>query len=114
MELSPTYGAGQERLLTAQERRADPRTACSAGRAGGPLHAVLVTHPPKLLHAPRSSRAGASLGQPRGVPDRTTVATCHPLAPRESTAVQPESGRADRRRRGWQDSEGDRQIKRRA
>jgi hypothetical protein len=34
-----------------EERGADPRPACSAGRTGGPLHAVLVTHPPRLLHA---------------------------------------------------------------
>src|SRR5436305_9425502 len=33
------------------ERGADSRPACSAGRTGGPLRAVLVTHPPRLLHA---------------------------------------------------------------
>jgi hypothetical protein len=34
-------------------RGEDPRPACSAGRTGGPLHAVLVTHPPRLLmHEP--------------------------------------------------------------
>jgi hypothetical protein len=50
LELSPTHGAIQERLLKARRTRADPRSACSAGRTGGPLHAVLVTHPPRLRH----------------------------------------------------------------
>ena len=47
-----------------EERGADPRPACSAGRTGGPLHAVLVTHPPRLLHARTtgSLRAEVPLG----------------------------------------------------
>jgi hypothetical protein len=54
LELSPTHGAGQQRLLNARGTRADPPPACSAGRTNGPLHAVLVTRPPRLLHARRS------------------------------------------------------------
>jgi hypothetical protein len=46
-----------------EERGADPRPACSAGRTGGPLHAVLVTHPPRLLHA----RTGRTLSHPGSV-----------------------------------------------
>src|SRR2546421_11730868 len=46
-----------------EERAADPRPTCSAGRTGGPLHAVLVTHPPRLLHA----RTGRTLSHPGSV-----------------------------------------------
>ena len=43
----------QERLLNARGTRADPRPACLAAvcRTGGQLHAVLVKHRPRLLHA---------------------------------------------------------------
>jgi hypothetical protein len=51
LELSPTHGAGQDISRMREERRADPRPARSSGRTAGPLHAILVTHPPRLLQA---------------------------------------------------------------
>ena len=42
-----------------EERGADPRPACSAGRTAGPLHAVLATHPPRLLQARNSRHVAA-------------------------------------------------------
>ena len=42
-----------------EERGADPRPACSAGRTAGPLHAVPATHPPRLLQARNSRHVAA-------------------------------------------------------
>src|SRR5438046_1321758 len=70
-----------------EERGADPRPACSAGRTGDPLHAVLVTHPPRLLHArirrtlgrSKSSAADFSYWPDPAAPGDPTVA--RPRAP---------------------------------
>ena len=70
-----------------EERGADPRPACSAGRRGGPLHAVLVTHPPRLLHA-------RSLGRVVGHARRAGEFRFYPTS-------SPNSSRSPSQPSGW-------------
>src|SRR5919112_2412775 len=49
-----------------KERGADSRPARSAGHTGGPLHAALVTRPPRLLHA---RTTGSLLADRQGLRD---------------------------------------------